>query len=213
MSTCDDESKTRPGATPAARDDAPTTGTAAVPIPADNASTTGKHVPAADPAASRASRRPGRPVLVLAVLLALAVVAAVTFGALWWRASSRAHAGAEALATARAYAVTVTTYDYQQLDRNFVDVLDGATGEFRNQYSGASQTLRQLITDAKARATGTVLDAGVRSATRDEVVVLVFVDQSITNAASPQPKIDHTRVVMTLTRHDGRWLVDKLELT
>jgi Mce-associated membrane protein len=44
------------------------------------------------------------------------------------------------------------------------------------------------------------------------VVVLVFVDQVITNAVAPQPKIDRTRVVMTLEPHDGRWLVDKLEL-
>jgi Mce-associated membrane protein len=106
----------------------------------------------------------------------------------------------------------VTSYDYQNLDRNFADVLDGATGEFKDQYSGASQTLRQLIATAKATAKGTVLGAGIQSESAEQVEVVVFVDQSISNAATPQPRIDRNRVIMTLTPHDGRWLVGKLEL-
>ena len=53
--------------------------------------------------------------------------------------------------------VTVTSYDYQNLDRNFADVLDGATGEFKEQYGGASRTLRQLISGAKTTSKGSVL--------------------------------------------------------
>lgn len=169
--------------------------------------------PSTEPSPETRRRTPSRPVLVLAVLLVVALLAAGTLGVLLWRRSAADRAGADALATARAYAATVTTYDYQHLDRNFADVLDGATGDFKNEYNGASSTLRQLITDARARATGSVLDAGVRTASPDEVVVLVFVDQSITNAVSPQTKIDRTRLVMTLTPHDGRWLVNRLELT
>jgi Mce-associated membrane protein len=176
-------------------------------------------VPVAEPAEAAASdgtqaprRRPATPVLVLSALLALAVVAATTFGVLLERRSAADRAGAEALATAQAYAVTVTSYDYQNLDRNFADVLDGATGEFKDQYSGASRTLRQLISGAKTTSKGTVVAAGIRSASTDQVEVLLFVDQVITNAMTPQPKIDRTRVVMTLTPHDGRWLVGKLDL-
>ncbi|MDT7600890.1 MAG: Mce-associated rane protein, partial [Pseudonocardiales bacterium] len=46
-----------------------------------------------------------------------------------------------------------------------------------------------------------------------QVEVVVFVDQTITNAATAQPRVDRNRVIMTLTPHDGRWLVGKLELT
>jgi Mce-associated membrane protein len=149
----------------------------------------------------------------LVAALVVAVAAAVLLGVQLARTAAADRAGAEALATARAYAVTVTTYDHQSIDRAFADVLDGATGEFKTQYSGASQALRKLITEARSTSKGTVLDAGIRSASTDEVVVLVFVDQLITNAVSPQPKIDRLRVVMTLTPHDGRWLVERLELT
>jgi Mce-associated membrane protein len=151
-------------------------------------------------------------VVLLAVLLVLALGVAATLGVLRIRGGADERAATEALATARAYAVTVTSYRYQDLDRNFADVLDGATGDFKNQYAGASQTLRQLISDAKASSTGTVLDAAVRSASADEVVVLLFVDQVITNATTPQPRLDRNRLVMTLTPHDGRWLVGSLEL-
>ncbi|HTF54593.1 MAG TPA: hypothetical protein VK735_44735 [Pseudonocardia sp.] len=150
--------------------------------------------------------------IAVAAVLVLAVAAAVTFGVLLQQRAASDRAGAQALATAKAYAVTVTSYDYQNLDRNFADVLDGATGEFKDQYSGASQTLRQLIANAKATAKGTVLGAGISSASPDQVQVVVFVDQSISNAATTQPRIDRNRVLMTLTPHDGRWLVGKLEL-
>jgi Mce-associated membrane protein len=150
--------------------------------------------------------------IAVAAVLVLAVAAAVTFGVLLQQRAATDRAGAQALATAKAYAVTVTSYDYQNLDRNFADVLDGATGEFKDQYSGASQTLRQLIANAKATAKGTVLGAGISSASPDQVQVVVFVDQSISNAATTQPRIDRNRVLMTLTPHDGRWLVGKLEL-
>lgn len=160
----------------------------------------------------RSGRRPAPRAIAVAVLLGVAVATAVTFGVMLANRTATDRAGSEALATARAYAVTVTSYDYQTLDRNFADVLDGATGEFRDQYSGASQALRKLITDAKATSKGTVLAAGIQQADTDQVEVLVFVDQMITNAASPQPRLDRNRVLMTMSPHDGRWLVDKLEL-
>lgn len=149
---------------------------------------------------------------VLGAVLVLALAAAVTIGVMLQHRAATDRAGQQALATAKAYAVTVTTYDYQNLDRNFADVLDGATGEFKDQYAGASQTLRQLIAGAKATAKGNVLGAGISSASADQVEVVVFVDQSITNAATTQPRVDRNRVLMTLTPHDGRWLVSKLEL-
>jgi len=164
----------------------------------------------------RAGRFPLRPsplaALAVTVVLVLALAAAVTFGLMLARRAATDRAGAEALATAKAYAVTVTSYDYQNLDRNFADVLDGASGEFKVQYTGASQTLRQLIANAKATAKGTVLGAGIQSQSTDQVEVVVFVDQAITNATVTQPRIDRNRVIMTLTPHDGRWLVNKLEL-
>ncbi|WP_020668786.1 hypothetical protein [Amycolatopsis nigrescens] len=157
-------------------------------------------------------RLPRLTTLLAAALLLAAVGAGVTFALLFKDKAEVDSAANAALGTARSYAVTVTTYDYQNLDRNFADVLDGATGEFKDQYTGASGTLRQLIQQAKATAKGTVIDAGVKSAGADRVDVTLFVDQSVTNAAAAEPRVDRNRVLMTLERHQDRWLVSNLQL-
>lgn len=170
----------------------------------------------ADPAGARAGRFPvpvSLPVAsVVAAVLVLAVAAAVTFGMLLSARSSADRAGTEALATARAYAVTATSYDYQHLDQDFAAVLDGATGDFKNEYASATEPLRQLVTQAKASATGTVVAAGIQSRSTGQVVVVALVDQSVSNAGSTQPSTAHNRLIMTLVPDDGRWLVSKLEL-
>lgn len=151
--------------------------------------------------------------IAVTVLLLAALAAGITFGLLLKEKRDVETAANEALGTARSYAVTVTTYDYQNLDRNFADVLDGATGEFKDKYSGASSTLRQFLQEAKATASGTVLEAGVKSATADRVEVMLFVNQTVTNAATAdKPRFERNRVLMTLDKHGDRWLVSKLEL-
>ena len=42
--------------------------------------------------------------------------------------------------------------------------------------------------------------------------MVLFVDQWITNVASPQPRLDRSRVAMTMELVDGRWLASKVEL-
>lgn len=201
----------------------PATSTVAGPAPSDGPVARAHDLPPADPPAGPtppapadtpgpAGRGPRPVLLVAAVALVLALAASVALG---WELSRRAAldtAQAEALATARAYAVTVTSYDHRDLDRNFADVLDGATGEFKDQYAGASAALGQLINEARATAAGTVVDAGVRAAGTDEVEVLLFVDQTVSNALTATPRVDRSRVLMTMTRQGDRWLVSRLEL-
>lgn len=147
----------------------------------------------------------------IVVVGTLAVLAA-TFG---WKLHQRNEiesASRDALDTARSYAVTLTSIDTAALDQNFAAVLDGATGEFKDMYSQSSTELRQLLLDNKAAGHGTVVDAAVKSATKDRVEVLLFVDQSVTNTANPDPRIDRSRVTMTMEYVDGRWLAGKVDL-
>lgn len=41
---------------------------------------------------------------------------------------------------------------------------------------------------------------------------MLFVDQSLSNAAAPEPQLDRSRVKMTMEQVDGRWLASKVEL-
>uniref|UniRef100_UPI002457CBB6 hypothetical protein n=1 Tax=Nocardia abscessus TaxID=120957 RepID=UPI002457CBB6 len=122
-------------------------------------------------------------------------------------------AAAEAgLAAARSYAVTLTSVDSGTLDRDFAAVLDGSTGEFHDMYTRSSGQLRQLLLDNKATGKGTVLDAAVKSATETKVEVLLFIDQTVTNTASADPRVDRSRVLMTMELVDGRWLASRVYL-
>jgi Mce-associated membrane protein len=56
------------------------------------------------------------------------------------------------------------------------------------------------------------VSAAVKSATKTKVEVLLFVDQSITNAAISSPRIDRNRIDMTMDLIDGRWLASKVEI-
>ena len=121
-------------------------------------------------------------------------------------------AGGQALAAARKYAVTLTTTDPNAIDQNFTDILDGATGDFKDTYTKASSRLRKMLIDNKVATQGTVIDSAVKSATTNKVEILLFVRQSVTNSASPEPRTDITAVTMTMEKVGDRWLASKVIL-
>jgi Mce-associated membrane protein len=42
--------------------------------------------------------------------------------------------------------------------------------------------------------------------------VLVFIDQTVANSAAPEPRIDRSRIKMTMEKVDGRWRASKVQL-
>ncbi|WP_409435962.1 Mce protein [Mycobacterium sp. SMC-14] len=110
------------------------------------------------------------------------------------------------------YAQVLTSIDSNKVDDDFSTVLNGATGEFKDTYTKASVQLRQLLIDNKATAQGTVVESAVQSSSTDKVVVLLMVNQTITNTTRPDPRVDRTRMKMTMQKVDGRWLASKVEL-
>ncbi|MGV0635152.1 DUF3329 domain-containing protein [Mycolicibacillus trivialis] len=121
-------------------------------------------------------------------------------------------AAEQARQAAESYAVTLTSIDTRDLDANFDAVLDGATGEFREIYQTSSAKLRQLLIDNQAAGRGVVLDSAIQSAGKDEVRVLLFVDQTVSNTEVPDPRVDRSRIAMTMQRVDGRWKASEVEL-
>ncbi|WP_061504107.1 hypothetical protein [Mycobacterium avium] len=122
------------------------------------------------------------------------------------------NAGRAALSSAQRFAVTLTSIDTSSVDQNFTQVVDGSTGEFKDMYSQSASQLRQVLIDNKAMSKGTIIDSAVKSASKTKVDVVLFVDQWITNVASPQPRLDRSRVAMTMELVNGRWLASKVEL-
>lgn len=153
--------------------------------------------------------------IAVGALAVVAIAAIVVAAILGWKLNEQNNIDAaadEARAAAEQYAVTLTSVSSDSLDQNFAAVLDGATGEFKDMYSQSSGQLRDLLVENKANAQGTVIDSGIKSATTSKVEVMLFVDQSVTNTATPDARIDRSRVLMTMEKIDGRWLAAKVDL-
>jgi Mce-associated membrane protein len=148
--------------------------------------------------------------VVVVVVAALALSAVL--GWLWWQQRALTEAGEQAQQAAVAYAQILTSIDSSKVDENFNQVLDGATGEFKDMYSQSSTQLRQLLVDNKASAHGVVVESAIQSTSKNKVVVLLFVDQSVSNTTVPDPRIDRSRIKMTMEFVDGRWRASQVAL-
>lgn len=196
-------------------DDAPT---AAAAEEADELPDAGDAPPADDPPAddppADAGHRKARRVMVplVAVALVAAVAGAGFLGWQVWQQHQIEQARTDVQRAAVSYAEVLTSIDSNQVDDNFRQVLDGATGDFKDMYSKSSVELRQLLIENKATAHGVVVESAVQSVSKDKAVVLLFVDQSVSNMKLPDPRIDRSRMKMTLEKVDGRWRASKVEL-
>lgn len=160
-------------------------------------------------------KRPWKQYLRRSILPLLLVASLAVSGFLGWRQWQDHQvklAGEQAQQAAIAYAQVLTSIDSNRVDENFRQVLDGATGEFKDMYTQSSVKLRQLLIDNKATAHGVVVDSAIQSESTDKVVVLVFIDQTVTNTAAPDPRIDRSRIKMTMEKVDGRWRASKVQL-
>lgn len=156
-----------------------------------------------------------RRILLRATVILLVLVPVGVSGFLGWQLWQQhqiARASDEARQAAVSYAQVLTSIDSNKVDENFNQVLDGSTGEFKDMYSKSSLQLRQLLIDNKATAHGVVVASGIESATKNKVVVLLFVDQTVANMNMPDPRIDRSRMQLTMEHVDGRWRASKVEL-
>jgi Mce-associated membrane protein len=176
-----------------------------------------------------ADRRGHLQVLVtgLASLLVMSLVALLVVVLLWQRDGDDTKAGDRAVAlaaagkaadkAARAAVVVMTSYDYRSVAKDFAWVDDAGTTRFQKQYAEVSKPIKKLVVQLKATAKGTVVASAPVVKDTDHVTVLLFVDQAITNpgsgSAGPQRGLDQPRVLMTMVRQGGRWLVDEVKLS
>jgi Mce-associated membrane protein len=159
--------------------------------------------------------RPGRSgTRLLAGLLALTLCALTAFGLVAYRVRSDQRvetARDQAMAAAHDHAQAILSYDYRHLDADFAAARATLTGGFARDYKVTTTTLvrpgaEQYHVVVKAE----VAAQSVVSATADQVVVLLFVNQTTTSTRLDGPKVDLNRVRLTLVNSGGRWLVNKV---
>jgi Mce-associated membrane protein len=150
----------------------------------------------------------------LAGLLALTLCALTAFGLVAYRVASDQRietARDQAVAVARDNAEVILSYDYRHLDANFAAARATLTGGFAHDYQVTTAKLvRPGAVQYHVVVKAEVAAQSVVSATADQVVVLVFVNQTTTSTRLDGPRVDLNRVRLTLVKVDGRWLVNKV---
>lgn len=86
-----------------------------------------------------------------AAVLAIVLAGAGYEGWLLFQQHQKDVAATQALTAARRYILALTSVDTNAIDKNFAEVLDGSTGEFKDMYTKSSAQLRQTLIDNKAR--------------------------------------------------------------
>jgi Mce-associated membrane protein len=147
-----------------------------------------------------------------AVIAVTTIVSAAVLSWLWKDQRDKDNAERQALAAAVRFMGVLTDVDGTKIDENFDRTVDGSTGEFKDMYVKSSAQLRRALVENKASAHGVVVESAVRSATTDTVEVMLFVDQSVSNVSAPEPRLDRSRVEITMQKVDGRWLASKVQL-
>lgn len=144
--------------------------------------------------------------LVLAVL-ALGGVLAVSLG----DPTARGRDARAATAAARADLEQLLSYSYETIGQQAQQNAALLTGSFRDEYAKTmASSIAPLAQKENAVVQARTYEAGVMGQTDDTVTVQVFLNQAKTSSADSQPSVDQNRVIVTMQRVSGRWLVAHL---
>src|SRR5580765_2032078 len=125
------------------------------------------------------------------------------------------HSGpsAAAVQAATTAATDFASYDYRHVGTDMTRTLNHLTPQFRKSYATVAAKLKPYIVQYHGVATAKVQGIGVESASASKVVVLVFLDQSVTTKQSSTATINRNRGVVTMVKQaGGGWLVGGFQL-
>lgn len=168
-----------------------------------------------------AGATPARRRFKLAAVLAAAVVALLV-GALIFSVlrlvgdGNQSSLRSSALKAANRYGVYLSSYDYKNLtgpSAPWTLVDESSTASFKADFDKTRASLSTLVKNYHATATGKVVASGLSSVSSRKAVVLLFIDQTVTNSAQkPGTETQPLRVEVVLARQHGKWLIDKLDV-
>jgi Mce-associated membrane protein len=156
-----------------------------------------------------AARRRRRRVRAGAVVVLVGLLAVIGYGA--WRINGDdqlAAARSSALAAGKADATLISTYSYQDFAAYSKRIVATSTKQFSANYTKDAGSLGTILAQYKAGSKGTVLTAGLEpGATTSRATVDVFLNETVTNSKDSGPQSERARMVVTLVRHGGHWII------
>ena len=108
-------------------------------------------------------------------------------------------------------AINLTTIDYTHAEVDVKRILDSATGQFHDEFSGRAGSFVDVVQKAQSKSSGTVTEAGVESMDSDEgqVLVAVTVNTTTGGVADQQPR--YWRMRLTVRKTDDGAKIAKVD--
>ena len=207
----DDETEASTGTTVSAETEAHAEGEASSEADATSATEAGDAADASGEAGAPTGRgRAGRVIAGLVIVALL--VATCVLGYLLWQEQRQDALRQSAADEASRLVVQLATYDHTDVDGHLDSVVSEATPGFAERYTEVSEGLRELLASGEGTSSGTVVNAATESVDGDTAVVLVFLDQQVTNVTVPDGRVDSSRMLVTVQRDGDRWLLDDAQL-
>lgn len=154
-----------------------------------------------------------RPRTFLVAWIAALTLLGAGVGLLGWSVhqQERTDRAGAAVGDAGSAVVDVLSYSAATIDADLAAAGEHLTGDFADEYA----TLTAELIAPAARAdridtTAVVVATSVIEAGPDEVVALMFVTQTTRSSRLPEPKIDGSRLEVTLQLVEDRWLIADL---
>lgn len=153
-------------------------------------------------------------VFAFGLLPALALILALGAGYLKWQDDTVRNselASISAVQAAKDGTIALLSYQPDTVEQQLGDARNLLTGEFRESYTSLTNDV--VIPGAKEKqisAVASVPAAASVSATADEAVVLLFVNQTVTVGQDP-PTDTASSVRVTLEKDGDRWLIAKFD--
>lgn len=172
---------------------------------------------AASPTPSGSAVPPAKSAPPTALLAVVGVVVAALLVAVGWlgwdyqqdRAAEQARTDAVQAATAQATAML--SYNHNDVDQQLAAASDGLTGDFRADYDKLVQeTIAPGAKEKKISVEATVQAGAIESASKNDAVVLLYVNQITTSEEMPDAATTGSRVRMEMHKEGDRWLTDRL---
>jgi Mce-associated membrane protein len=180
--------------------------------------TTGVDIDTSAGASDAAPRRYLRAVPVIPVVLVLALLAAGGLTAWLYFSQYRpdeatdAAASQSAIDAARDGTVAMLSYKPDTLDQDFAAAKSHLTGDFLNYYDTfTKQIVSPAARDKAVTTTAQVVGAAATELHPKSAVVLVFVNQVTTSKERPDPSAAASSVLVSLTKVQNTWLINKFD--
>lgn len=155
----------------------------------------------------------GRPLAYAAAALGLLLLLAAAVLGLQLRSAAQDQAArAAALSAARQSALGLTSIDRQAFQDDVAAILDGATGQFRTDFTAGVDDLEQVVAENQVEAAGRVLESALVASDRSSATALVVVDSTVRNRAEPDGRVVGYRMTLELAKVGDRWLTSSLDV-